>query len=108
MAVYTDYISYEIAQNLKECEKEPKLNHHFFRTPLEPLIKNVGKVNYGESNYACGPLTKTIYLEDTLGQRYKVSVEDLKHVKGHGWITHEEYNKLNTQWNREEKIYEVV
>ena len=26
MAVYTDYISYEIAQNLKECEKEPKLN----------------------------------------------------------------------------------
>jgi hypothetical protein len=110
MAVYTDYITQEIKQNLKECADTPKLNHHYFMTPLEPLVGEVGKVNYGESNYASGPLTKTIYLSDAFGTRYKVSVEDLKHVKGHGWITYKEANKLGwfghgVHWDKEEDIY---
>ena len=105
---FNDYIAHEIKQNLTECTKDAKLDHHYFATPLNPLIKKVGKVNYGESNYAFGPLTKTIYVEDTIGNRYKVSVEDLKKVKGHGWITHEEANKLNLVYNREEGVHEVA
>ena len=106
-AVYTDYITMEIKQNLKECSKTPKLDHHYFATPTEPLIKDVGKVNYGESNYATGPLTKTIYLSDACGTRYKVSVEDLKHVKGHGWITHAEANKLDIHYDKDLGYYVV-
>ncbi len=105
---YNDYIAHEIAQNLKECAVKPKLDHHYFRTPLEPIIKKAGKVCYGESNYAVGPLTKTIYVEDAFGNRYKVSVEDLKKVKGKGFITHAEANKLNLVYNREEGIHEVA
>ena len=110
MAVYTDYIAQEIKQNLNECSENAKLNHGYYARPLEPLVGEVGKVNYGESNYASGPLTKTIYLSDAFGKRYKVSVEDLKHVKGHGWITHKEADKLGwfghgVHWDREERIY---
>ena len=110
MAVYTDYIAQEIKQNLNECSENAKLNHSYFARPLEPLVGEVGKVNYGESNYASGPLTKTIYLSDAFGTRYKVSVEDLKHVKGHGWITYTEANKLGwfgdgVHWDRKEGIY---
>jgi len=101
MAVYTDYITHEIKQNLTECIEGPKLNHGYFTTPLVPLVGKVGKVNYGESNYASGPLTKTIYVEDAYGQRYKVSVEDLKHVKGHGWITHAEAKELDVHYDKE-------
>ena len=107
MAVYTDYIAQEIKQNLNDCTENAKLDHHYWTTPLEPIVGKVGKVNYGESNYAIGPLTKTIYVEDAYGTRYKVSVEDLKHVKGHGWITYEEADELEVHWDREEKIYVV-
>ena len=107
MAVYTDYIAHEIKQNLKECSEKPKLDHGYFQTPLVPIVNKVGKVNYGESNYAVGPMTKTIYVEDGFGTHYKVSVEDLKHVKGHGWITHTEANELGVHWDRDEEIYVV-
>ena len=107
MGIYTDYITHEIKQNLTECIENPKLDHGFYTTPAVPIIEKVGKVNYGESNYATGPLTKTIYVEDAYGTHYKVSVEDLKHVKGHGWITHDEANELEVHWDRDEKIYVV-
>ena len=100
-ARYTDYITQEIKQNLIECSVAAKLNHNYYATPQEPLIGDVGKVNYGESNYAVGPMTKTVYLSDTFGNRYKVSVEDLKHVKGHGWITHADADKLDTHYDRD-------
>ena len=61
-------------------------------------------MNYSESNYACGPLTKTIYCEDEFGNRYKISVEDLKQVKGHGWITKAEADKLDTHYDRDLKM----
>ena len=107
MAVYTDYIAQEIKQNLNDCTENAKLDHHYWTTPLEPIVGKVGKVNYGESNYAIGPLTKTIYVEDAYGQRYKVSVEDLKHVKGHGWITHEEADELDVHYDKELGYYVV-
>lgn len=107
---FNDYIIMEIAQNLKECVVKPKLNHHYFRTPLNPIIKEVSRTSSSESNYAVGPLTKTVFVSDDFGNRYKVSVEDLKNVKGKGWITHKEFDKINPSpiWNREEKIYEVA
>ena len=110
MAVYTDYIAHEIKQNLKECSEKPKLNHGYYATPLVPIVEKIGKVNYGESNYATGPMTKTLYVEDAFGTRYKVSVEDLKEVKGHGHITYAEANKLGwmgdgVHWDRKEGIY---
>jgi|TARA_B110000263_G_scaffold238744_1_gene240277 hypothetical protein len=104
---YTDYIAQEIKQILVTCAEKAQLKHHYFQTPAEPVIKNVGKVNYGESNYAVGPLTKTIYVSDTIGNRYKISVEDLKNVKGFGWITHKEADKYNLVYNREEGRYNV-
>ena len=104
---YNDYLIHEIKQNLDVCSKTPLLDHHFYQTPLEPIIGDVGKVNYGESNYAVGPLTKTIFVDDVFGNRYKVSVEDLKKVKGKGWITHAEADKLDLIWNNEEKRYHV-
>ena len=52
---YNDYLIQEIKQNLDVCSKPPLLDHHFYQTPLEPIIGDVGKVNYGESNYAVGP-----------------------------------------------------
>jgi len=104
---YNDYIAQEIKQNLVKCAEKAQLDHHFYRTPVVPLIKEVGKVNYGESNYAVGPLTKTIYVSDTVGNRYKVSVEDLKKVKGKGWITHAEADKFDLGYDREEGIHYV-
>jgi hypothetical protein len=109
-AVYTDYIAHEIKQNLKECCERPKLNHGYYATPLFPIVEKVGKVNYGESNYATGPMTKTLYVEDAFGTRYKISVEELKEVKGHGHITYAAANKLGwfgdgVHWDRDESIY---
>ena len=109
-AVYTDYIAHEIKQNLKECSEKPKLDHGYYATPLVPIVEKVGKVNYGESNYATGPMTKTLYVEDAFGTRYKISVEDLKEVKGHGHITYAEANKLGwmgdgVHWDKDEGIY---
>ena len=112
MAVYADYIAREIKHALDVCSVEPQASSVLFGTPLEPLIKkdSVTWVSSSESNYATGPLTKTIYLADEYGTRYKVSVEDLKHVKGHGWITHEKADKLGwlghgVHWDKEEGIY---
>ena len=112
MAVFADYIAREIKHALEVCSEEPQASSVLFAAPVEPIIKkdSVGWVSSSESNYASGPLTKTIYLADEFGTRYKVSVEDLKHVKGHGWITHEEADKLGwfgagVHWDREEGIY---
>ena len=112
MAVYADYIAREIKHALEVCSVEPQASSVLFGSPIDPLIKkdSVTWVSSSESNYATGPLTKTIYLSDVFGKRYKVSVEDLKHVKGHGWITHEEADKLGwfghgVHWDREEGIY---
>ena len=99
-AVYTDYIAHEIKQNLKECCEKPKLNHGYYATPLFPIVEKVGKVNYGESNYATGPMTKTLYVEDAFGTRYKISIEDLKEVKGHGHITKAEADELDVHYDR--------
>ena len=90
--VYTDYITNEIKQHLEA-----------YREPL--CLKTVGKVCYGESNYVSGPLTKTIYVEDNTGTHYKVSVEDLKQVKGHGWITHSEADELDVHYDKDLKVY---
>lgn len=98
---YVDYIAHEIKQNLVKCAEKPQLEHGYYRTPAVPVIGKVGKVNYGESNYATGPMTKTIYVEDAFGSHYKVSVEDLKHVKGHGWVTHEKADKLDVHYDKE-------
>ena len=100
MAIYTDYIAHEIKQNLKECSEKPKLDHGYYTTPLEPIVEKVGKVNYGESNYGSGPLTKTIYVEDAYGTRYKISVEELKEVRGHGHITYAEADELDVHYDR--------
>ena len=105
--IYTDYIAREVAQNLKKCSEKALLDHHFFQTPLEPIIGEVGKINYGESNYASGPLTKTIFVSDTFGNRYKISVEDLRQVKGHGFITYEEADKLDTHYDRDIRMHVV-
>ncbi len=104
---YNDYIAHEIKQNLTKCIDKAQLNHGYFTTPLVPLVGKVGKVNYGESNYASGPLTKTIYVEDAFGSHYKISVEDLKHVKGHGWITHEEADELDVHYDKDLGYYVV-
>ena len=104
---YCDYIGIEVKQGLEKCIEAPQFESNYWTKPAVSIIEKVGKVNYGESNYATGPMTKTIYVEDTFGSHYKVSIEDLKHVKGHGWITHKEANELDVHWDREEKIYVV-
>jgi|TARA_B110000263_G_scaffold242209_1_gene247423 hypothetical protein len=106
-AKYTDYIGIEIKQGLEKCIEKPQFEHHYFKTPDYPIIEKVGKVNYGESNYGSGPLTKTIFVEDAFGSHYKVSIEDLKHIKGHGWITHKEANKIDHHYDKEESTYIV-
>ena len=112
MAVYTDYIAREIKHALEVCSVEPQASSVLFGTPLESLIKkdSVGWVSSSETNYVTGPLTKTIYLADEYGTRYKVTVENLKHVKGHGHITHKEADNLGwfghgVHWDRKEGIY---
>ena len=98
---YCDYIGIEVKQALEKCIEEPQFESNYWIKPAVPIIEKVGKVNYGESNYATGPMTKTIYVEDAFGSHYKVSIEDLKHVKGHGWITHEEANELDVHYDKE-------
>ena len=110
MAVYTDYIGLEIKSALdKVAEEGPQFEHSYWKQPTSPIIKkgSVGNVNYSESNYASGPLTKTIYCEDEFGNRYKISVEDLKQVKGHGWITKADADKLDTHYDRDLKMHVV-
>ena len=110
MAVYTDYIGLEIKSALdKVAEEGPQFEHSYWKQPTSPIIKkgSVGYVNYRESYYASGPLTKTIYCEDEFGNRYKISVEDLKQVKGHGWITKADADKLDTHYDRDLKMHVV-
>ena len=101
MAVFTYNIAKDIKESLEKNSKEPM-----------SLIKedSVSGVSFKESNYATGPLTKTLYFEGSNGVRYKISIEDLKEVKGHGHITHAEANKLGwmgegVHWDRGEGIY---
>ena len=104
---YCDYIGMEIRDGLRRCIEKPRFKEGYFKHPIEPLISKVTRTSSAESNYATGPLTKTIFVEDAFGARYKVSVEDLKEVKGHGWITHAEADKLEVHWDRDEHIYVV-
>ena len=100
-AVFTHSLARDIKEALEKNSKE-----------LNSIIKDhsVSGVSFKESNYATGPLTKILYLEAINGVRYKISIEDLKEVKGHGHITHAEANKLGwmgegVHWDRGEGIY---
>ena len=100
-AIFTHSIARDIRETLKKNSKEPM-----------SVIKedSISGVSFKESNYAIGPLTKTLYFEATNGVRYKVSIEDLKEVKGHGHITYAEADKLGwfgdgVHWDRKESIY---
>jgi len=101
----TPVFTHSLARDIKEAlEKNSK--------ELNSIIKDhsVSRVSFKESNYATGPLTKILYLEAINGVRYKISIEDLKEVKGHGHITHAEANKLGwfgegVHWDRDEGIY---
>ena len=92
---------------MEKCIEKPQFESNYWIKPATNIIEKVGKVNYGESNYATGPMTKTIYVEDAFGSHYKVSIEDLKHVKGHGWITHKEANELDVHYDRKLGTYIV-
>ena len=104
---YCDYIGIEVKQALEKCIEKPQFESNYWIKPAVPIIEKVGKVNYGESNYATGPMTKTIFVEDAFGSHYKVSIEDLKHIKGHGWITHKEANKIDHHYDRDLGTYIV-
>ena len=111
-AKYCDYIGMEIRDGLRRCIEKPRFKEGYYTHPMTPLISKVTRVSSAETNAAVGPMTKTIYVEDTFGARYKVSVEDLKEVKGHGWITKAEADKLGwfeagVHWDRDEQIYKV-
>ena len=100
-AVFTHSIARDIREALQKNSKEPM-----------SVIKedSISGVSFKESNYATGPLTKILYFEATNGVRYKISIEDLKEVKGHGHITHAEANKLGwfgegVHWDKDEGIY---
>ena len=100
-AIFTHSIARDIREALQKNSKEPM-----------SVIKedSISGVSFTESNYATGPLTKTLYFEATNGVRYKVSIEDLKEVKGHGHITYAEANKLGwfgdgVHWDKDESIY---
>ena len=100
-AIFTHSIARDIKEALEKNSKEPM-----------SLIKedSVSGVSFKESNYATGPLTKTLYFEGSNGVRYKISIEDLKEVKGHGHITHAEADKLGwfgegVHWDNDERIY---
>ena len=99
--VFTHSLARDIKEALEKNSKE-----------LSSIIKDhsVSRVSFKESNYANGPLTKTLYLEAINGVRYKISIEDLKEVKGHGHITHAEADKLGwfgegVHWDKDEGIY---
>ena len=104
---YCDYIGIEVKQALEKCIEEPQFESNYWIKPATNIIEKVGKVNYGESNYATGPMTKTIFVEDAFGSHYKVSIEDLKHIKGHGWITHKEADKIDHHYDRDLGTYIV-
>ena len=104
---YCDYLGIEIKQGLEKCIEKPQFESNYWIKPAVPIIEKVGKVNYGESNYGSGPLTKTIFVSDTFGNRYKISVEDLRQVKGHGFITYEEADKLDTHYDRDIRMHVV-
>ncbi len=104
---YCDYIGIEIKQGLEKCIEAPQFESNYWIKPAVPIIEKVSKVCYGESNYATGPMTKTIYIEDAFGSHYKVSIEDLKHIKGHGHITHAEANKFDHHYDRDLGTYIV-
>ena len=101
---YCDYIGIEVKQGLEKCIEEPQFESNYWTKPAVPIIEKVGKVNYGESNYAVGPLTKTIFVDDVFGNRYKVSVEDLKKVKAI-WLNDAEVNKCYDILFRETLTY---
>ena len=99
--VFTHSLARDIREALQKNSKDP------FSVIKEDSIS---RVSFKESNYANGPLTKTLYLEAINGVRYKISIEDLKEVKGHGHITHAEADKLGwfrsgVHWDRKEGIY---
>ena len=99
--VFTHSLARDIREALQKNSKDP------FSVIKEDSIS---RVSFKESNYANGPLTKTLYLEAINGVRYKISIEDLKEVKGHGHITYAEANKLGwfgdgVHWDRKEGIY---
>ena len=99
--VFTHSLARDIREALQKNSKDP------FSVIKEDSIS---RVSFKESNYANGPLTKTLYLEAINGVRYKISIEDLKEVKGHGHITHAEANKLGwfgegVHWDKDEGIY---
>ena len=104
---YCDYLGIEIKQGLEKCIEGPQFESNYWIKPAVPIIEKVGKVNYGESNYGSGPMTKTIYVEDAFGSHYKISIEDLKQVKGHGWITKADADKLDTHYDRDLKMHVV-
>jgi len=111
-AKYCDYIGMEIRDGLRQCIEKPRFKEGYYKHPAYPIISKVTRVCSAETNYAVGPLKKSIYVEDAFGNRYKVSVEDLKKVKGHGWITNAEADKLGfkqdgVHWDREERVYKV-
>ena len=100
-AVFTHAIARDIKSALEKNSKG-----------LMSLIKedSVSGVSFKESNYATGPLTKTLYFEGSNGVRYKISIENLKEVKGHGHITYAEADKLGwfgegVHWDKDEGIY---
>ena len=101
----TAVFTYNIAKDIKEAlEKNSKESMSLIKED------SVSGVSFKESNYATGPLTKTLYLEAINGVRYKISIEDLKEVKGHGHITHAEADKLGwfgegVHWDKDEGIY---
>ena len=99
--VFTHSLARDIREALQENSKKPM-----------SVIKedSISRLSFKESNYASGPLTKTLYLEAINGVRYKISIEDLKEVKGHGHITYAEADKLGwfrsgVHWDRDEHIY---
>ena len=101
----TAVFTYNIAKDIKEAlEKNSKESMSLIKED------SVSGVSFKESNYATGPLTKTLYFEGSNGVRYKISIEDLKEVKGHGHITHAEADKLGwfgegVHWDKDEGIY---
>ena len=99
--VFTHSLARDIREALQKNSKDP------FSVIKEDSIS---RVSFKESNYATGPLTKILYLEAINGVRYKISIEDLKEVKGHGHITHAEADKLGwfgdgVHWDKDEGIY---
>jgi|TARA_R100001594_G_scaffold19347_2_gene37745 hypothetical protein len=77
-ASYSQYIAYEIQGFLTKCIEKAQLDHHYFGTPEEPLIGEVGHVDSSKSNPVSGPFTKEIYIKDVYGKSYRITIEDLK------------------------------